>query len=300
MYNCSVKKYISSFLDYLNYQKKSSVHTITAYQKDLNDFEQFVKKPEISTITKDDIRQYIVFLSENNLQTKSIRRKISSLNSFFKYLISHNVCTNNPCKGMILPKIKKQVPKFIDTDDLVNYFKKDELPTDDAFEQIRNRLIIDILYQTGIRRSELTNLKLKDIDLYNLSLKVMGKRKKERIIPFSLKLKESIEKYVSFLREKNLINEYLILDKNGKPLSAFQVYYIVKKELSKATTQEKRHPHILRHSFATHLLNNGADINAVKEILGHANLKATEFYTHNNIEQLKKIYKQAHPRSDDN
>lgn len=297
-YYCSVKEYIQSFLDYLKHQKKVSVHTIIAYQNDLQYFQEFAGEKQVSAFTKEDIRNYIVLLSENKIQTRSIRRKISALRSFFKYLIKQNICKNNPCTGLVLPKIKKTVPKFIDAEPLVEYLQKDELFTSD-FESIRNHLIIDILYQTGIRRSELVNLKLTDIDWYNLNLKVLGKRKKERIIPFSLNLKTMLEKYVALLKEKNSESEYLLADKKGKPLSSFQLYYIVKKELSKISTQNNRYPHILRHSFATHLLNNGADINAVKELLGHSNLKATEIYTHSNIEQLKKIYKQSHPRSGD-
>lgn len=297
-YYCSVKEYIQSFLDYLKHQKKVSVHTIIAYQNDLQYFQEFAGEKQVSAFTKEDIRNYIVLLSENKIQTRSIRRKISALRSFFKYLIKQNICKNNPCTGLVLPKIKKTVPKFIDAEPLVEYLQKDELFTSD-FESIRNHLIIDILYQTGIRRSELVNLKLADIDWYNLNLKVLGKRKKERIIPFSLNLKTMLEKYVALLKEKNSESEYLLADKKGKPLSSFQLYYIVKKELSKISTQNNRYPHILRHSFATHLLNNGADINAVKELLGHSNLKATEIYTHSNIEQLKKIYKQSHPRSGD-
>ncbi len=293
-----MKEYIESFTNYLRYQRGCSMYTVQAYQGDLQDFEKYMGQQSVFTITKDDIRNYMVFLSENKIQPTSIKRKISTLRSFFKYLIKRNICNTNPCAGLVLPKSKKTIPKFIDAEPLVNYLNNNEqglIHTN--FETIRNYLIIDILYQTGIRRGELVNLKWRDIDLHNLSLRVLGKRNKERIIPFSLSLKNQFERYKSLLKEKNLDSEYLFVNKKDIPLSAYQVYYIVKKELSKITTQTKRNPHILRHSFATHLLNNGADINAVKELLGHSNLKATEIYTHSNIEQLKKIYKQAHPRS---
>lgn len=294
-YYCSVKKYIAQFLDYLKYERKFSPHTIVSYSNDLEEFATYFHQDNPSSIEKIHIREYITHLSKNQLQTKTIRRKISSIRSFFKYLIKENICTQNPCTGIILPKIKKQIPEFLNTDALQVYFTQQNDTND--FESIRNNLIIDILYQTGIRRSELMQLQWKDIDLYNLTLKVIGKRNKERIIPFSHTLKNNLNKYLLVLKEKQIMNEYLLVDEKGKHLSSFQIYYIVKKELSKITTQNKKHPHVLRHTFATHMLNNGADINAVKELLGHANLKATEIYTHNNIEQLKKIYKQAHPRS---
>jgi len=294
-----VKYKISEFLDYLKYEKNFSTHTILAYQNDLNEFMQFISSLNISDIkdiNKEIIRQFICYLSERKLDVKSIRRKISSIRSFFNFLIKQGIYTQNPFRGLILPKIKKTIPSFLDAEPLLNYLNEN---SDNDFESIRNKLIIDILYQTGIRRSELVNLKISDIDLKNLNLKVLGKRNKERIIPFSLKLADNLNRYFSVLYDMNIKSEYLLVDKNGKQLSSFQVYYIVKKELSKITTQEKKHPHLLRHTFATHLLNNGADINAVKELLGHSNLKATEIYTHSNIEQLKKIYKQCHPRSGD-
>jgi len=291
-----VKNKVSEFLDYLKYEKNFSAHTILAYENDLKEFMQFVDSLNISETNKEIIRQYIGYLSERKLEVKSIRRKISSIRSYFNFLIKEGIYSQNPCRGLVLPKIKKSIPEFLDAEPLLNYLNEN---TESDFESIRNKLIIDILYQTGIRRSELVNLKKNDIDLNNLNLKVLGKRNKERIIPFSLQLADNLNRYFSVLYDMNIKSDYLLVDKNGKQLSSFQVYYIVKKELSKITTQEKKHPHILRHTFATHLLNNGADINAVKELLGHSNLKATEIYTHSNIEQLKKIYKQSHPRSGD-
>jgi integrase/recombinase XerC len=291
-----VKNKVSEFLDYLKYEKNFSVHTILAYENDLKEFMQFVDSLNISETNKEIIRQYIGYLSERKLEVKSIRRKISSIRSYFNFLIKEGIYSQNPCRGLVLPKIKKSIPEFLDAEPLLNFLNDN---TESDFESIRNKLIIDILYQTGIRRSELVNLKKNDIDLNNLNLKVLGKRNKERIIPFSLQLADNLNRYFSVLYDMNIKSDYLLVDKNGKQLSSFQVYYIVKKELSKITTQEKKHPHILRHTFATHLLNNGADINAVKELLGHSNLKATEIYTHSNIEQLKKIYKQSHPRSGD-
>jgi integrase/recombinase XerC len=291
-----VKNKVSEFLDYLKYEKNFSAHTILAYENDLKEYMQFVDSLYISEVNKEVIRQYISYLSERKLEVKSIRRKISSIRSYFNFLIKEGIYSQNPCRELVLPKIKKSIPEFLDEEPLLNYLNEN---TESDFESIRNKLIIDILYQTGIRRSELVNLKKNDIDINNLNLKVLGKRNKERIIPFSLQLADNLNRYFSVLYDMNIKSDYLLVDKNGKQLTSFQVYYIVKKELSKITTQEKKHPHILRHTFATHLLNNGADINAVKELLGHSNLKATEIYTHSNIEQLKKIYKQSHPRSGD-
>lgn len=296
LYHCRVKEKIELFITYLRFQRNFSAHTIVAYQSDLLEFSEFVMNKEANQIDRNDIRNFITFLSEKKLEVKSIRRKLSSIRSFFKYLIKENVCAHNPCRGIILPKLKQKLPAFIDSEPLLQYLSNKKA---NDFESIRNFLIIDILYQTGIRRSELAALKWKDIDWHNLSIKVLGKRNKERIIPISLSLKSNLEQYLSVLLEKNLMNEYLLVDEKGNKLSGYQIYYIVKKELSTITTQQQKYPHVLRHSFATHLLNNGADINAVKELLGHSNLKATEIYTHNNIEQLKKIYKQAHPRSGD-
>lgn len=292
-----MKKSIEAFLQYLKYQRNFSLHTIVAYENDLNVFSEFMKQKKIQNVAKEDIRNYLSFLSEHNLEVKSIRRKMSAVRSFFKYLIKENICEKNPCTGLILPKLKKTLPEFVEVNVLENYFEQYTIQND--FESIRNFVMMDVLYQTGIRRSELANLKRKDVDFHHLSIKVLGKRNKERIIPISLKLKNKIQGYFFVLQEKHIMNEYLWVDEKGKRLSEYQIYYIVKKELGKVTTQLKKHPHMLRHSFATHLLNNGADINAIKELLGHSNLKATEIYTHNNIEQLKKIYKQAHPRSGD-
>lgn len=296
-YNCSVKQSIQNYIRFLKFEKNFSTHTIIAYENDLMEFADFIGEKSINDVNKNDIRSFLTFLSEKELQVKSIRRKISSVRSFFKFLMKENIIKHNPCTGIILPKLKKNIPEFTDANPILNYLSQNI--NEDDFEGIRNHLIIDLLYQTGIRRSELQQLKWSDVDWYNLNLKVLGKRNKERIIPFSLKLKSNLERYFFVLEKKGIKEEFMWIDEKGERLSSYQLYYIVKKEMSKITTQSKKHPHILRHTFATHLLNNGADINAVKELLGHSNLKATEIYTHSNIEQLKKIYQQAHPRSGD-
>ncbi len=293
-----MKNLIETFLTKLKFQKNFSEHTVIAYKNDLMHFYSLYSHKTPENITKEDIRNYLIYLNEQKFQTKTIHRKISSLRSFFKFLIKENICFHNPCTHIILPKQKKTIPKFLNAESLNVYFENHSDPQN--FETLRNQLIIDVLYQTGIRRSELTQLKWKNVDLNNLQIKVLGKRNKERIIPFSLKLKHNFETYYTFLQNNNLMTEHIWIDEKSQPLSSFQIYYIVKKELSKITTQPEKYPHILRHTFATHLLNNGADINVVKELLGHSNLKATEIYTHSNIEQLKKIYQQAHPHSGKN
>ena len=223
-------------------------------------------------------------------------RKLSTLKSFFKYLQIQQVILVNPMTKIMAPKMPKRLPVFITEDQLEDLFT--EIEFEDGFKGIRDKLILDLLYQTGIRRSELTHLTEIDTDLFNSTIKVLGKRNKERIIPISLTLKRNLESYLQVKHELNLSNSMLFVSEKGNILSEQSVYSIVKKYLSQITTIQKKSPHVLRHSFATHLLNNGADINAVKDLLGHANLSATQIYTHNTIDKLKKSYQQAHPRGD--
>lgn len=291
-----IQSFVPAFLDYLSLHKKYSNHTITAYKNDILTFCNSLNS-KTKEVTKNDIRTYIIYLSENKFQPKSIRRKISSIRSYFKYLIKSGKMKANPCAGVILPKLKSRVPEFVQTDNLKEYFQQQH-----GFNnliEIRNTLIIDLFYQSGMRRSELTHLTWKNIDFQNMHIKVLGKGNKERLIPFSELLKKSLKNYLHLLETTNIQHQFIFVDKMGKPLSSYQIYYIVKNEMLKFSTQSKKSPHILRHTFATHLLNEGADINAIKNLLGHSNLQATQIYAHNNIEQLKKIYKQSHPHSGD-
>lgn len=287
-----------SFFRYLQYEKRFSSHTITAYKGDLEAYAQFIKEQfeldDLTHITHTFIRSWIVSLMDSGMKSKSINRKISTLKSYYKFLLREGVITQSPMLKVVSPKVPKRLPQFVEEsqmDILLN-----EIDFEDNFVGIRNRLIIEMFYATGMRVSELINLKSNDVNVSGLQVKVLGKRNKERIIPISEHLIDIMQSYSS---EKNKVvglSEMYFCKENGEPLYTKYVYRLVKSELSKVTTLQKKSPHILRHTFATHMLNNGADLNAIKEILGHSSLAATQVYTHNSIEKLKNIYKQAHPK----
>ncbi len=290
-----------SFFDYLSYEKKYSSHTVTSYKNDIFQFIKFISEDEthvinLSEINYQHIRAWVSDLINHKITPRSVNRKLSSLKSLFKYLQRQKLIDVNPLSKISGPKIPKRLPVFVDEQQMENLFSK--VVFEGNFNGLRDRLILDLLYQTGIRRSELKNLKERDIDIYNSTIKVLGKRNKERIIPISLELKRNLSNYLNVKKENQFENHMLLVNDKGSELSEQYIYTIVKKYLSLITTIQKKSPHILRHTFATHLLNNGADINAVKDLLGHANLSATQVYTHNTIEKLKKSYKQAHPRGE--
>ena len=292
--------HIIDYLNYLSTEKRYSPHTLVSYQNDLSQFTIFIfpekEKFPITEINYQHIRKWVADLLEHKIQPRSVTRKLSTLKSFFKYLQIQQVISVNPMAKITAPKTPKRLPVFITEDQLDNLFT--EIEFEEGFNGLRDKLILDLLYQTGIRRSELTHLTEINTDLFNSTIKVLGKRNKERIIPISLALKRNLEGYLQVKKELNLSNSMLLVSEKGNTLSEQAVYTIVKKYLSQITTIQKKSPHILRHSFATHLLNNGADINAVKDLLGHASLSATQVYTHNTIDKLKKSYQQAHPRGD--
>lgn len=288
---------INRFVDYLRSEKRSSVNTITAYHNDLLQFQAFIKaeysltQPEHAT--SDMVRNWLVSFHDEKLEATSIKRKISTLKSFYKYLNKTDVLSTSPMLKVVVPKLKKRLPVFVEEKNISNLFSQAHFPND--FSGLRDRLMIDLFYQTGIRRAELINLK--ETDINTQTIKVLGKRNKERIIPVSPKLTELINMYLKQKTELAIHSEYLLVLENGKKLYEKFVYNKVNYYLNSVTTADKKSPHVLRHTFATHMLNNGADLNAIKELLGHSSLAATQVYTHNSIEKLKNAYKQAHPRA---
>jgi integrase/recombinase XerC len=290
--------FIKEFIDYLSYQKRFSIHSITAYQKDLDTFWIYAGNDGYQSIEEINhliIRSWLVSMMESGMDARSVNRKISTLKSYYKFLIREGKVEINPMSKIISPKTTKKLPVFVDKTHMENLFNFEVF--EPGFEGYRNRMIMLLFYQTGMRLSELTGLKKTDIDFSNCQLKVLGKRNKERIIPFTLVFKKELEDYLQIIPADYAQGSYLFAQKNGKKLYPKQVYNIVNAALSHVTTIHKKSPHVLRHTFATHMLNNGADLNAIKEILGHANLSATQVYTHNSIEKLKNVHKQAHPKA---
>lgn len=286
-----------SFLQYLQYEKRFSNHTLVAYANDLHQFiEYLLSSYEINAteeINHTIVRSWVVSLMEQKVTPRSVNRKISTLKTFYKYLLRQNTVTENPMLKIQSPKTSKRLPVFVEKQNMDMLLDNIEFGED--FEGQRNKLIIELFYATGMRLSELINLKVSTIDLFNCQLKVLGKRNKERIIPFNNQISESLKKYITL--KGDLEHDYLFINKNGKKIYEKFAYRVVNNYLSQVTTLDKKSPHVLRHTFATHMLNNGADLNAIKELLGHANLSATQVYTHNTVEKLKNIHKQAHPKA---
>lgn len=291
--------YIKQFINYLAKEKRYSVHTVTAYQKDLLQFVDFYIKnfgeENILKANNSIIRSWIVELIENKISTRSVNRKVSSLKSFFNYCLKNDYIKENPTSKLVLPKVKKRLPEFLQESETDKLFEKIEFPN--TFEGVRDRLILELFYATGMRLSELTNLKIQAVNLSQHTVKVLGKRNKERILPLNNKCIELYDRYLSYRSKLKTDSNYLFLTLKGEKIYNKLVYSIVNKYLSSVSSLNKKSPHILRHTFATHMLNNGADLNAIKELLGHSSLAATEVYTHNSIEKLKNIYKQAHPKA---
>ncbi len=290
-----------SFLQYLQIEKRYSPHTVRSYLNDLDQFYSFLLSQELPddpvAVTSHDIRAWIVSMLDNNYTTVSVHRKISCLRVFFRYLRKEGIIKTDPLEKVVLPKRKKSLPVFVEEQAMDKLL--DDYDFGDGFSGLRNRTIIEMLYLTGMRRSELIGLRNLDVDLSEGSVKVTGKRNKQRIIPLVKPFIIRLEEYIK-VREENVATGsegwFFISDKGNKLYDKY-VYNTVNRYLSIVTTIEKKSPHILRHTFATHMLNHGADLNSIKELLGHANLSATQIYTHNTFEKLKKIYKQAHPRA---
>jgi len=286
----------NKFITYLSSEKRFSEHTIKSYTTDLKQFTSFLSSEfqiidEINEISFQIIRTWIASLLEKGINPRSVNRKISTLKTYFKFLIREGELVENPMMKVVAPKSKKRLPVFIEEDQIASLLN--EVQFEEGFVGQRNKLIIELFYVTGIRLSELINIKISDVDFNNQSIKVLGKRNKERIIPLSSNVVNDLNVFI----ENNQHNKYLFTNLEGNKLYNKLVYRLVNKYIGKISSVNKKSPHILRHTFATHMLNNGADINAIKELLGHANLSATQVYTHNTIEKLKTVYKQAHPRA---
>lgn len=296
------EKYIQSFLNYLKYEKRYSVHTITAYKNDLETFWQYVfqnyGETELTDISYQFVRSWLVAIKEkDDLTSRSINRKISSLKSFFKFHIFTGNLKQNPMTRVISPKVSKRLPVFIKEEDISKLSQAAEAATED-WKSLNASMLISLFYSTGMRLSELIQLKETNIDFSRRQLKVLGKGNKERSIPITIETVEKIKNYQKLkYKEFGTIVPELLVTEKGKKLYPKYAYLLVKKQLSAIPTLDKKSPHILRHSFATHLMNNGAEINAVKELLGHSSLAATQVYTHNTIEKLKEVYKKAHPKA---
>jgi len=294
-------KHITKFLNFLQYEKRYSAHTSKSYKLDLTQFEEFIQRQyeitDITTAKHLHVRSWIVALMEAEMTTKSINRKISTLRSFFNFLKKKKEIETSPMQKIIAPKVGKRLPKYLSEENMKALHE--EIDMEQTFSSTRNRLIIDLFYNTGIRRSELIQLTEANTDTRNHSIKVLGKGNKERQIPIPKALSEQIERYRALKNEEfptTEVNTLLLTDK-GKTLYPRFVYNIVKRYIAKVSTIDQKSPHVLRHTFATHLINNGAELNAIKELLGHSNLSATQIYTHNSITRLKDIYKKAHPSS---
>ncbi|GGK60951.1 tyrosine-type recombinase/integrase [Rufibacter glacialis] len=289
------------FFKYLQYEKRFSPHTITSYQTDLCQFQEYLKEVyDLEDISQADhaiIRSWVVTLVQKDLDSRTIHRKIASLRSFFRFLVQQGKLERNPTLRIKAPKLAKKLPAFIEEDAFTQLLDQSEFSAD--YKGFRERLILELLYGTGMRLAELTNLKLADIHLASSTLKVLGKGNKERILPLNTSLATSLSQYLVKRQEAfpNNNSPFLFVTDKEAPLYPKYVYRVVKKYMSSVSTAVKNSPHVLRHSFATHLLNRGADLGAIKDLLGHASLAATQVYTHNSIEKLKAVFEKAHPKA---
>lgn len=300
-----IQEAIEQFVRYIQYEKRLSAHTCTAYKEDLIDWRAYhiatFEQEQAEEVQLFHLRSYlIVMVNDMKLKPTSIKRKVSSINSLFKYLQLQGVLKKNPAKLLQIPKIPTRLPNYLEK------YQTESLPTivqsideeEDVFTQYTHQLILNLLYQTGMRRVELLQLKKSSIDKWKKEIRVLGKGNKERIIPLSDEVLNQVENYLKFREEQfGICTENILTLKSGKPVSISYVYRVVRKYLSVLTTLKKKSPHVLRHTFASQLLNNGADLSAIQKLLGHESLAATQVYTHVNIEKLKDIYLKAHPKS---
>jgi integrase/recombinase XerC len=292
---------IQQFLNYLNFQKRYSSHTIISYKNDLTTFFDFLLvqfgETPLAQIKPALIRTWLADMKQHGMESKTINRKISTLKSFFKYQLRQQAVVVSPMAAIISPKMNKRLPQFVDKKDITTLLTDVVFP--DNWAGKTDELILQLFYNTGIRQAELTGLKETAISNGNNTIKVLGKGNKERIIPVSNQLMHKMQQYMADKRNEHVTfdEDVLLVTISGKKLYPRYVYNAVNKYLKEVTTIDKKSPHVLRHTFATHLMNNGADLNAVKELLGHSSLAATQIYTHNTIEKLKNIHKKAHPKA---
>jgi integrase/recombinase XerC len=293
---------IDSFLKYLQFEKRVSQNTVLAYQNDLSQFHNFLRKnfPE-ETIQHADygmVRMWIVSLVEEKQEPQTVNRKIAALRSFYKFLLREEVISKDPMMKIRVMKTKKKLPVFVKENEIDAIIDAPAREGESVFEHTRNKLAIELLYATGMRLSELINLEVSRIDLRSNVIKVLGKRNKERVIPFPAILKSEIQEYLK-IRNKTIAlktENYLLVTEKGEKCYPMLIQRMIRKYLL-ASSADKKSPHVLRHTYATHLLNKGAEINAVKDLLGHSSLAATQVYTHNSMEKLKKVFQQAHPKA---
>jgi integrase/recombinase XerC len=292
---------IQSFLDYLKFEKRYSAHTIISYETDLRDFAKYSERQygilPLKDITHVIVRGWLARLKEQGMTSKSLNRKISALRSFFKFQIRTGKLLSSPMTKVIAPKNARRLPVFIKENDTKELISSLSGATED-WKSLNSKMLIVLLYSTGMRISELINLREQQLDIGRLQIKVLGKGNKERIIPISRELVQTIEDYRRLKRrEFDKTEAFLLVTEKGKKLYPKYAYLLVNNSLANAGTLDKKSPHVLRHTFATHLTNGGADLNAVKELLGHSSLASTQVYTHNSIEKLKNVYKKAHPKA---
>lgn len=292
--------FIDNFLDYISLEKRYSINTSESYKTDLEQFHQFIQEvfsnDDLLTCDHNMIRSWVISLMDQNFSPATINRKISTLKAFFKFLHKTELIDRNPSSKIIPIKNSKKLPEFIESKNIINVL--DESIEDKDFDGILELLILEFLYGTGIRQSELLNLKMSNLEINKKEVRVLGKGNKERIIPLNTTLLHLLTEY---LNKKNDLEgnktDFLFVKQNNERISKSYIYRTVKKKLNEINTQSKTSPHVLRHTFATHLLNNGADLNSIKELLGHSSLASTQVYTHNDLEKIKKAFRQAHPKA---